>query len=239
MRQAIELPGGVLLDWVEVPPGRFSMGSEQGRDDERPVHVVELPAFGIGRTPVTREQYAAFLEMAGVEPPPLWDDARLQRPRQPAVGMSWHEAVEFTRWLSAEARREVRLPSEAEWERAVRGGLDQQPTAWGPDLPAGEIPAGELAGPWDVGQGTPNGFGLLDPGTVVHEWCLDWYAPAYYAVSPPREPRGPEEGARRASRGGSWRHKLRWSPPSARSSLPPEFHYADYGLRVLVQLEGA
>ncbi len=86
-----------------------------------------------------------------------------------------------------------------------------------------------------MGQGTPNGFGLLDPGTVVHEWCLDWYAPSYYAASPTHAPRGPEEGARRASRGGSWRHKVRWSPPSARSSLPPEFHYVDYGFRVLVR----
>ena len=236
MLQVIELPGGVVLEWVEILPGRFSMGSEQGRDDERPVHEVELPAFGLGRTPVTRAQYATFLEDAGAPPPPTWDDPRFCRPQQPAVGMSWHEAVEFTCWLAGLSGREVRLPSEAEWERAIRGGLEQQPTAWGPGLPAGEIPGGELDGPWDVGQGTPNGFGLMDPGTVVHEWCLDWYAPSYYAASPAREPRGPEEGVRRASRGGSWRHKVRWSPPSARSSLPPEFHYADYGFRVLVEL---
>jgi formylglycine-generating enzyme required for sulfatase activity len=70
-------------------------------------------------------------------------------------------------------------------------------------------------------------------GTIVHEWCLDWYHAGYYAESPEREPRGPEEGERRSSRGGSWRHHVRWSPPSARSSLPPGFRYADYGFRVL------
>jgi formylglycine-generating enzyme required for sulfatase activity len=83
-----------------------------------------------------------------------------------------------------------------------------------------------------VGRGTANGYGILDMGTIVHEWCLDWYGAGYYAESPSVDPRGPDEGARRSSRGGSWRHHVRWSPPSARSSLPPAFRYADYGLRV-------
>ncbi len=234
MARAIELPGGLLLEWVEIPAGRFLMGSRQGRDDERPVREVELPAFGLGRTPVTREQYAVYLRETGAPPPPGWDDARFGRPLQPAVGVSWLEAAAFTGWLSRVAGLEVRLPTEAEWERAVRGGLEQQPTAWGPELPAGEVPDGPLEAPWDVGRGTPNGFGLLDPGTVVHEWCLDWYAPGWSATARLAEPRDPEEGGRRASRGGSWRHKVRWSPPSARSSLPPGYHYADYGVRVRV-----
>jgi sulfatase modifying factor 1 len=87
-----------------------------------------------------------------------------------------------------------------------------------------------------VGQGTPNGYGLLDPGTIVHEWCLDWYSAHYYAVSPPRDPRGPDAGERRSSQGGSWRHHVRWSPPAARSSLPPAFRYADYGFRVVLEI---
>jgi formylglycine-generating enzyme required for sulfatase activity len=84
-----------------------------------------------------------------------------------------------------------------------------------------------------VGRGTPNGYGLLDIGTIVHEWCGDWYDAGYYREAPRLDPRGPAEGSRRSSRGGSWRHRVRWSPPSARSSLPPSYRYADYGFRVL------
>jgi formylglycine-generating enzyme required for sulfatase activity len=100
-------------------------------------------------------------------------------------------------------------------------------------VPQGEVPDGPLDGPWAVGRGSPNGYGLLDMGTIVHEWCLDWYDPGYYASSPEVAPGGPGSGERRSSRGGSWRHHVRWSSPSARSSLPPEFRYADYGFRVL------
>ena len=115
-------------------------------------------------------------------------------------------------------------------------GLESAPTSWGDSLPHGEVPEGPLSGPWPVGRGIPNGFDLCDAGTVVHEWCLDWYAVETYASSNQRDPRGPAEGERRASRGGSWRHRVRWSPPSARSSLPPSFRYADYGFRIVQEM---
>jgi formylglycine-generating enzyme required for sulfatase activity len=69
-------------------------------------------------------------------------------------------------------------------------------------------------------------------GDNVHEWCADWYDPRYYEISPQRNPCGPERGNRRASRGGSWRHQIKVSRCAARSSIPPEFKYADYGFRV-------
>ena len=184
--------------------------------------VVAIPAsplFSIGRTPVTNAEYAAVVESGRVAAPPWWTDPAFRGARQPVVGVTWDDAMAYCAFLSETAGGEWRLPTEEEWEFAACGGLVRPRTPWGDAIPPGEIPQGPLAGPWELGRGTPNGYGLLDPGTVVHEWCLDW-DPA------PREPR------RRASRGGSWRHEVRWSPPSARTSLPPAFRYADYGFRV-------
>jgi formylglycine-generating enzyme required for sulfatase activity len=178
-------------------------------------------AFSLGRTPVTNREYAAFLATGRPKAPPWWDAPAFSHPEQPVVGVTWFEARDYASWLSEITGARWRLPSEAEWERAARGGLEGAPTAWGDSLPAGEVPEGPLGGPWRVARGTPNGYGLLDVGTIVHEWCLDWYD---------------RDETRRASRGGSWRHHVRWSPPSARSSLPPSFRYADYGFRVLQEL---
>jgi len=222
---------------ASVPGGRFGMGSAQGRPDEGPVHDAEVAAFRMARTPVTCAHYASFARAVGAETPPWWSDPAFAAPHQPVVGVTWQEATAYAEWLSERSGGRWRLPTEAEWERAARGGLEQAPTAWGDALPEGEVPEGPLAGPWPVGRGTPNGYGLLDMGTIVHEWCLDWYGADYYREAPRVDPRGPSEGSRRSSRGGSWRHRVRWSPPSARSSLPPSFRYADYGFRLL--LEGA
>jgi formylglycine-generating enzyme required for sulfatase activity len=212
------------------------MGGERGRPDERPVHLVELAGYRLGQVPVTRAQYAPFLEATGAESPPWWSHPDFCDPDQPVVGITWFEATRYAEWLTGLTGRRWRLPSEAEWERAARGGRDGAPTAWGESVPPGEIPEGRLDGPWPVGRGRANGFALLDIGTIVHEWCLDWYRRDYYASAPLRDPRGPASGQRRSSRGGSWRHHVRWSSPSARSSLPPGFRYSDYGFRVLEEM---
>jgi formylglycine-generating enzyme required for sulfatase activity len=209
------------------------MGSATGRPDEAPPHKVRLRAFRLGLTPVTNEEYARFVEAGGAREPPWGRDPAFRDPDQPVVGVTWFEAAAYARWLADTTGGAWRLPTEAEWERAACGGLAGPATAWGGAVPPGEVPEGPLAGPWPVGRGRPNGYGLLDMGTIVHEWCLDWYRADYYGAAPVFDPRGPEEGDRRASRGGSWRHHVRWSPPSARSSLPPGLSYADYGFRVL------
>ncbi|HEY7923320.1 MAG TPA: SUMF1/EgtB/PvdO family nonheme iron enzyme [Vicinamibacteria bacterium] len=180
-----------------------------------------LPGFHLGRTPVTNAEYAAFVASGRAPEPPWWRDPGFDAEDQPVVGVTWFEAADFAAWLTELTRERWRLPTEAEWEHAACGGLVGPATAWGAVLPEGEIPEGPLAGPWLAGRGRPNGFGLLDMGTIVHEWCLDWFDAAQ---------------SRRASRGGSWRHHVRWSPPHARSSLPPEYRYADYGFRVLREL---
>ncbi len=186
------------------------------------VRIPSSAPFLLGRTPVTNAEYAVFLESGRVPPPPWWKRAGFDSPRQPVVGASWEDARLFTIWLSEMTGERWRLPTEAEWEFAACGGLAAPATAWGDEIPPGEIPDGPLSAPWETGRGTPNGYGLLDMGTIVHEWCLDW---ADEARQPPR----------RASRGGSWRHTVRWSSPFARSSLPPDFRYSDYGFRVLLE----
>jgi formylglycine-generating enzyme required for sulfatase activity len=235
---SLSLPRIAPVDTALVPGGCFLMGSDDGRPDERPVRSVEVTPFLMGRTPVTNAQYAPFLGTGRVTSPPWWSHAAFSGPEQPVVGVTWDDAVAYARWLGLAQGGRWRLPSEAEWERAVRGGLSSAPTAWGHTLPPGEVPEGPLEGPWLVGQGTPNGFGLLDPGTIVHEWCRDVYHadPCRSAeLAPlPLSPASAERRAlRRSSRGGSWRHRVRWSPPAARSSLPPGLRYADYGFRVV------
>lgn len=202
------------------------MGSDSGRPDERPVRDVAVAAFALGRTPVMRAEFAVFVAGGGAPAPPWWTDPDFSDPDQPVVGITWFDAAAYATWLSEIEGGVWRLPTEAEWERAARGGLDQAATTWGDAVPADEVPKGPLRGPWPVGRGTPNGFGLYDMGTIVHEWCADWYDPQTMVTADGMP-------ARRASRGGSWRHHVRWSPPAARSSLPPEFRYADYGFRVL------
>jgi formylglycine-generating enzyme len=227
------------------------MGSWAGRPDERPVRTMTVRAFRLGLTPVTNSQYAAFVARGLAPEPPFWRDPAFAAPDQPVVGITWNEAVGYAAWLGRAFGGSWRLPTEAEWERAMRGGLEDAATAWGEAVPAGEIPEGPISGPWRVGRGTPNGFSLLDPGTVVHEWCADRYAPygpveSAAALLPADPARGDHAAAveavsrgveRRASRGGSWRHRQRWSPPAARSSLPPDLRYADYGFRVLLEEE--
>lgn len=174
------------------------------------------PGFYLGRTPVTNREYALAVGSGRVPAPPWWAHPDFCAPEQPVVGVSWDDASVFCQWLGESAGGRWRLPTEAEWEHAACGGLAGPKTSWGDAVPEGEIPPGPLAGPWAAGRGKPNGYGLCDMGTIVHEWCLDW-----------------RESGRRASRGGSWRHAVRWSPPAARSSLPPSYRYSDYGFRAL------
>ncbi len=216
----------VVPEIVRIPRGSLEVGEAPGTG-----RAVEIAPFLLGRTPVTNREYEPFLASGRAVSPPWWNDANFRAPRQPVVGVTWHEAAAFCSWLADSAGGRWRLPTEEDWEFAACGGLAASRTAWGDSVPPGEIPEGALAGPWETGRGTPNGYGLFDMGTIVHEWCANWREPDSSSPAAAASPR------RRASRGGSWRHRIRWSPPAARSSLPPDYRYSDYGFRVLREME--
>jgi formylglycine-generating enzyme required for sulfatase activity len=219
------------FELVTVPAGAFAMGSDEGQPDERPVHEVELGGFALAVHPVTNAGYGRFVQATGCAPPPFSGDERFAHPEQPVVGVSWFDAAAYCAWLAVVTGRACRLPTEAEREKAALGGRAGLRYPWGDD-------AGPQAGPLErpplVGRDRPNGHGLHNMGDLVHEWCSDWYDARYYARSPRCDPRGPDSGVRRVSRGGSWRHRVCTSRCSARSSLPPDQVYADYGFRVAV-----
>ena len=223
---------------VRIPEGWFEMGSEAGQDNEKPVHRVWVDSFYLGACQVTNSDFARYLSATQSSAPPLWQDPKFNNPQQPVVAVSWFEAVKYCEWLSAVSGRIFRLPTEAEWERAARGGIGGKLFPWG-DAPAQSLPDYERrwqTGPEPVRRYQANAFGLYDICDNVHEWCSDWYGADYYSVSPPSNPQGPDTGTRRASRGGSWRHHIKVARCSARSSIPPEFQYADYGFRVACAL---
>jgi sulfatase modifying factor 1 len=219
---------------VRIPAGWFHMGHAHGFDSERPVHRVWVDEFSLAGCQVTNAEYAAFLASTGAPPPPFFEQPEFSTPQQPVVGVSWFEAVAYCEWLARATGKRYRLPTEAEWERAARGGVEGKLFPWGDEPPQSR--AGYHArwrnGPEKVGESPANGFGLHEMCENVHEWCSDWFAADYYPHSPERNPRGPESGVRRASRGGSWRHHIKCSQCHTRSSIPPQFQYADYGFRL-------
>jgi formylglycine-generating enzyme len=232
-----EQPGAATIEplLVSIPGGWFLMGSDSGQDCERPVHRVWIDPFHLAATQVTNAEYRRFVNSTAHENPPFWNDQNFNHPQQP---VSWFDAEHYCQWLAAQTGRAYRLPTEAAWERAARGNLEQNDFPWGNDPPQSiaDYATRWQTGPDAVARYAPNAFGLYDICDNVHEWCSDWYDPNYSATSPERNPLGPEpkfgSGQRKASRGGSWRHHVKVARCSARSSIPPDFHYADYGFRV-------
>jgi formylglycine-generating enzyme required for sulfatase activity len=225
---AVPLEPGIAV----IPGGWYLMGDDGGALEERPAHRVHLDAFGMATTTVTNRQYAAFLEATGHAPPPRFTDPRFGHPGQPVVAVSWVDAAAYCEWIATLTGKPYRLPTEAEWEKAARGGLEGARFPWGEDRPSR---AGFDRPPLPA-ETPANPLGLLALSGVCHEWCLDWEDESYYARSPTLDPRGPETGSRRVSRGGAWRHQDPWSPVAHRSSLPPGLHYSDYGFRVVREI---
>lgn len=220
-------------DWIDVPAGTFWMGGGE-KSNENPRHRVSISAFRLARTQVTRGEYQLFLDATFHPAPPFWDEACFHGATMPAAGPSWDDAVAYCAWLGEHLGEAVRLPTEAEWERAAKADREVL-YPWGDDPPE-SLPDYERR--WQTGPEPVDAYpsrhpwGFLGLGENVHEWCADWYDAGYYEASPPHDPQGPPSGRRRASRGGAWRHAIKVSRCAARSSIPPGMRYADYGFRL-------
>ena len=208
-----------------IPPGDFWMGRTrlwlideihwQTRDrvDARPVHRVTIRGFWMDQQEVTQESYRNYILSTGQPEPFHWRQGFPEDKAQfPVYNVSWSEASAYC------AFRGKRLPTEAEWEKAARGGLEGASWPWGDeyrpdpeeDAPEGSPPPRPPArlahpgSPTDIGSFPPNGYGLYDMVGNIAEWVSDGYDLGYYAVSPAVDPRGPDHAPYRIFRGGSW-----------------------------------
>ncbi len=173
------------------------------RVDDRPVHRVRLPGFWMDQTEVTQEAYRNFTLSTGHPEPFHWRQGFLEAAaRWPVHNVSHEDAAAYC------AFRGKRLPTEAEWEKAARGGREGSPWPWGlsfaPEEGAPPARVGHPHGPTDAGSFPPNGYGLFDMVGNIAEWVADGYDLGYYAVSPVEHPKGPSGAPYRVFRGGSW-----------------------------------
>jgi len=230
-------PEGMVL----IPAGSFLMGSEDGYSDEKPVHEVYVDAFYLDQDEVTVAQYQSYLRATGGSKPAHWDE-QLQNPNRPVVYVSWQDAMDYAQWAGK------RLPTEAEWEYAARGGntgLAGKPKydyPWGNDIsPSKANYDAERSRHWDwknakrylrnVGSFSANGYVLYDMAGNVWEWCADWYAGDYYSKSPKQNPKGPATGKYRVLRGGSWNGDPQYVRCAGRNGNYPANRVVNTGFR--------
>lgn len=169
--------------------------------DDRPVREVTLGPYEIDEHEVTNREYARFVAAGLARRPHYWPDGRLPAGKtdEPVANVTWEEADAYCRW------RGKRLPSEAEWEKACRGGLRSRKYPWGDEeADAARARFDSVKGPGKVCQYERNGYGLCDMAGNVWEWTADWYAKDYYRGAQARNPRGPATGRYKVLRGGSW-----------------------------------
>jgi len=258
-------------DWCVVPAGKFLLGSNPGDegayDDEQPQRTVELPAFRIARHPVSNAQWQHFIDAGGYSErtwwsaagwalieeqgwraPRLWDDPRFNGANQPVVAVTWYEATAYCRWLSARLGYAVRLPSEAEWEKAARGA-DGRTYPWGDSWDAAKANTAEGR----FGASTPIGcfpegaspYGVQDMAGNVWEWTVTPWTENYSASDGTgvelwgREPGAAEaKGAEElyALRGGAWGNDQWDARCAVRFWNRPSLHYDFLGVRVVAAL---
>ena len=244
------LTNGIGMQFRLIPSGSFKMGAEGGFDDELPIHTVKITrAFYMGTYEVTQSQ---FEKVMGFNPSHFKGD------NLPVEQVSWQMADEFCRKLSVIEGATYRLPTEAEWEYAARGGVEGATHVWGnqpipliddkpranvADLAAQKLyPDFKIFAGYDdghahtapVGSFTANGFGLHDMAGNVWEWCSDYYGENYYTASPASDPKGPGAGKFRIFRGGCWDDGPKIARAAQRGILHDGKPKATNGFRVVM-----
>lgn len=200
---------------VQIPAGAFSMGSEEGASWEKPVHRVEVGEFWIGKRPVSNAEFRAFQ--------PQHRNPGGDGDQAPVTSVGWQAAQDYCRWLSRKTGDPYRLATEAEWEKAARGGLEGKKYPWGDEPP---VPQDKLKDESFRPAERPNAYGMIAGANGLWEWTADWYSAGYYENSPAVNPKGPASGEFRVLRGGGYRsdpNSMRcWNRGSSRPKAAPD-----------------
>jgi formylglycine-generating enzyme required for sulfatase activity len=221
---------------VLIPAGEFVMGAE-GTVDNSPAHSVRIHAFHLDPHEVTNAEYEAFCKATQRKLPFFWGLDRFRSgskyPDHPVIGVSWGDAQEYAKW------RGKRLPTEAEWEYAARGGLVGMKYVDGNERDSSKMnfTRSNQNGPVAVGSHAPNGYGLYDMAGNVQEWVSDRYDPEYYKTGPADDPQGPEKGRFRVIRGGGWYTGPMCMDVARRYALPAGWFDFNVGFRCARDVE--
>ena len=232
----------VELVWVE--PGSFRMGSNEGGAEEKPVHPVRISrGYWMGKHEITQANFSAFARIENYRTSEGITD--FGEEHRPVVYVGWADATAFCTWMTKRERRAgnlpkgcvYRLPTEAEWEYAARGGNQSRGFTYSgsDDLDeAGWYDGNSGSKTHPVGEKKPNELGLFDMSGNVWEWCQDWYDAEYYTHSPTVDPTGPSSGSSRVFRGGSWRRAATACRVTDRITYTPSCAGNYLGFRVVV-----
>lgn len=222
---------GVSFKMIYVIGGKFSMGSEN-YSSESPTHNVTLDNYYIGEVEVTFALYDTYCRAVDVERPL---DNGSGRGEHSVVSVSWEDAVGFCEWLEIQTGRKYRLPTEAEWEYAARGGIRSKGTLYSGNNSLQNVGwyKGNSEGKVHVGKGKwPNELGIYDMSGNVWEWCSDWSGP--YKGTSQTNPTGAASGSKRVYRGGCFYYPASQCRVSNRSSAVSDGRHANIGFRLVV-----
>ena len=225
--------GTVQAELVLVPGGEFTMGASVNPNNnyvDNAAHLVRVDSFYIDKYEVTNAQYFEFCQATDHSLPEFWGMdvfcSGPDFPDHPVVGVTWATAMQYAKWKG------MRLPTEAEWEYAARGGLVKKRYPNGNDVDSTLVNYyGTYGHPLPVGSFPSNGYGLHDMAGNAVEWVSDFYAKDYFLESPTENPAGPMYGKRRVIRGGGWRSGKMCATVVFRQSLRPHWVDMNVGFR--------